>query len=187
MALQQIIQHWEVLQSESTKGKEDWIKSRISRLLEEVRPKVTRLSETLKGLNKYGDLKDDVASEKRLQDTQGVRRAVINTCKPYLEQSTQDLQRLKGQILAKSGHIEYDPQQLMVKKLEWSELRTYLLSLKPEARIAFVQQKTQEGNLNPLWSCIYSDFDVINPESLNNIRRSYAFTLQPEQIGRAHV
>ena len=139
---------------------------------------LSQIKDTLKRANELdvSDYKPEVGKRKRGELVKSAQHALLSFLKQSIQAAGTNLTQVREKILRVTQVAQTDPSKPMTKQdFRLAQIANYLQTVDPKDRPAVIK-----GNLDFIKACIDSPIPLLSPDHLIEMRREYAFTVEPE-------
>jgi len=160
-----------------------WASYRIKQLYDKTHNKLSNIlkaavkSRTL-DLSEY---KEAVAKQKRNQILQDVKKDLLYTLKEEIDSANQAVKNMEDKILSITDHKPSTNDLQEVKtEMRYKEIRDYYANLDVEIRNQKLDEAFRNNDLTTIKALATSPIQHVNPDTLDEYRKQYAFKTNPE-------
>ncbi|HAR96580.1 MAG TPA: hypothetical protein DCR97_11560 [Deltaproteobacteria bacterium] len=164
-------------QLDSMKTDSGWMRQQVAELHEDGNFALSQLMTTVQKVKDMdlSELRDEVAEERRMVPLLEAKRALMTFLKKHVEAAQEDVKATSETILRPTAPLEEkEPVKAVLSELRQQEIRGLIRSADPKDRRALIS-----GKLDFIRAATSSPDPLIDPEALLEIRRQYAFDLDP--------
>lgn len=124
---------------------------------------------------KLGDYKEDIATKKKSEPVLKARQALLGFLKKSIDKAREEVEQVGNYILRQTEpESETNATKLMMREMKYQEVRMIVRNADPRHRPDLIR-----GNKLFLEAMIDSPDQLISPDNLIQMRRDYAFSIDP--------
>lgn len=167
----------------NTEHDQGWIYTHLQELMDDGRFALNQFSKSIDDIknSKWSDYKPEIARQKKEETILKSKRALMSFLKKHIEKYKAEVDAVYNEILRVTQPDQpSDPMKVMLQEMRFREIRDNLKNIEPKRRreaIAGSLERLQAVINNPDSSDV-----IISPESLNELRREFAFKQDPSLI-----